>query len=119
MAFASGHSGQRAAGDKAHGKHNILRLSKAVKATIKRSSWPAYNAHIGSGRDVALNAESIAPVAVVGSGIMGLATATQLRKAYPNLPIDLISDRNLTETTSYGSGGAPRSAQLDKTDHDQ
>ena len=50
------------------------------------------------------------PVAIIGSGIMGLATATQLRAAYPDVPIHLIYDKTVTETTSYGSGGAHRVA---------
>ena len=45
-------------------------------------------------------------VAIVGSGIMGLATAHQLLQQYPELRIDLFYDRDTAKTTSYGSGGA-------------
>jgi hypothetical protein len=51
------------------------------------------------------------PVAVLGTGIMGLTTATQLRAAFPELPIHLIYNDSVPKTTSYGSGGAQPAAR--------
>lgn len=45
------------------------------------------------------------PVAVVGGGVCGLATALQLADKLPHLDITVISDRPVEETTSFGAGG--------------
>lgn len=44
-------------------------------------------------------------VAVVGSGVIGLATAVQLLDEYPDVCVDVFSDKEISDTTSHGSGG--------------
>ena len=44
-------------------------------------------------------------VAILGSGVMGLTTALQLKTKYPRLAVDVYTDRPINKTTSFGSGG--------------
>jgi aspartate oxidase len=66
---------------------------------------PASPCAVDNARCVRCRAAKPKPVAVVGSGIMGLTTAYQLRQAFSELPIHIISEDRVPKTTSYGSGG--------------
>ena len=53
-------------------------------------------------------AAEAAPVAVVGCGVIGLAAALHLKRRHPNVPVHIISNGAVEDTTSYGSGGTSR-----------
>ena len=42
---------------------------------------------------------------VIGAGVVGLSTAFQIKKQYPNSKITIVYEQSQLETTSYGSGG--------------
>lgn len=42
---------------------------------------------------------------VIGAGIVGLTTALELQKEFPNARVTIIADKFETETTSYVAAG--------------
>lgn len=64
--------------------------------------------HVSRGLSVTARAEwqRCGEVAVIGSGVMGLATAMQITQKWPNVSVDIISEGTVQDSTSYGSGGA-------------
>jgi len=44
-------------------------------------------------------------VAVLGSGIMGLTTALQIKQSWRDVSVDIISEGTAQESTSHGAGG--------------
>jgi D-amino-acid oxidase len=52
-------------------------------------------------------------VAVLGCGVIGLTTATELRRKWPQLPITVYAETlDLTQTTSYKAGGQFAPSQI-------
>lgn len=66
------------------------------------------NRYPGRRRSVTARAEwqRRGDVAVLGSGIMGLTTAIQIKQQWSNIGVDIISDGTFHESTSHGAGGA-------------
>ena len=48
---------------------------------------------------------------VVGAGAVGLSTALRIKLKYPSLPLTIIAEKFLDETTSDGAGGLYRPDQ--------
>lgn len=44
-------------------------------------------------------------VAVLGSGVMGMATAMQIKQRWKDMKVDIISESTFQDSTSHGSGG--------------
>ena len=44
-------------------------------------------------------------VVVVGAGVVGLATAINIKKLRPSTEVTVVADKFVKETTSHGAGG--------------
>lgn len=44
-------------------------------------------------------------IAVLGAGAVGLSTAINIKKAFPNANVTIIAEKFHQDTTSYGAGG--------------
>lgn len=44
-------------------------------------------------------------IAVIGAGAVGLSTAINIRQQLPSSDVDVIADKFIDDTTSYGAGG--------------
>lgn len=53
-------------------------------------------------------------IVVVGAGVVGLSTAVQLQKTFPNCSITIVADKFGKDTTSDGAAGIFRPTK-DKT----
>jgi threonine dehydrogenase-like Zn-dependent dehydrogenase len=60
---------------------------RAGHSSYKAGAMPGW---AGNGRRA--GKREPAPIAVIGSGIIGLTTATQLRAAHPEVPVHIIAE---------------------------
>eukprot|EP00892_Ulva_mutabilis_P009471 jgi/Ulvmu1/6897/UM031_0103.1 len=67
---------------------SIASLSKRGSTLLARADW-----------------QRVGDVAVLGSGIMGLTTALQIKQRWGDVSVDVIFESTLVESTSHGAGG--------------
>src|SRR5262245_4452260 len=83
-------------------------------------SWCARIArdHVQTALNQLRGTRTRASVAILGCGVIGLTTATEVRRTWPKLPMTIYAKAPVTDTTSYIAGGQfEPSTDLDRVQH--